>query len=69
MIVQEHYELNGIEFTRTFSDAGKCVTRDGEEYEEANDPTEYGRVYTESENDLPSISAEEALDIITGVVE
>lgn len=47
MIVQEHFEVNGQDFIRTTSDAGRYVVRDGVEYEEACDPAELGRTYTE----------------------
>lgn len=49
MIVQERFTINGREFIRTYSDAGRYVVRDGVEYSEANDPAEFGRVYTEGE--------------------
>ena len=47
MIVTEQYMINGRQFVRTYSDAGRYVVRDGIAYEEANDPAEFGRVYTE----------------------
>lgn len=49
-IVTETYELNDVSFVRTFSDAGRYVVGgvpEGE-YEEANDPAELLRAYTES---------------------
>ena len=49
MIVQENYTLNGRDFVRTWSDAGRCVVRDGVSYTEANDPAELGRTYTEGD--------------------
>lgn len=49
MIVQENYTLNGRDFVRTYSDANRYVVRDGVAYSEANDPAEFGRVYTEGE--------------------
>lgn len=48
MIVTETYDLNGITFTRTYSNAGYQVERDGCLYDEANDPASFGRTYTES---------------------
>jgi len=68
MIVTETIIIDGREFTRTYSDAGRYVCRDGASYVEAVDPAEFGRQYTEGEP-FEDISAEEALDIITGVVE
>lgn len=50
-IVTEIYELNGRQFARTYSDAGRYIIG-GEpygEYAEANDPAEYGRIYTEGD--------------------
>lgn len=49
MIVQETYELNGRQFVRTWSDGGRYVVGgDPEgEYEEANDPVDAQRTYTE----------------------
>lgn len=48
-IKQEHFEINGHDFIRTVSDAGRYVVRDGVSYEEANDPAELGRTYTEGD--------------------
>lgn len=71
-IKQEHFTVNGVDFVKTYSDAGRYVVG-GEpygEYVDATDPAEFGRVYTEGElidgNDLPP---EEALDILMGVSE
>lgn len=63
----ETYILNNKEFTRTYSDAGRYVVRDGISYEEANDPSEFGRTYTEGDIMEDSGSeAEEILNIIMG---
>ena len=48
-IKTEYFEVNGRDFIRTYSDAGRYVVRDGIEYEEACDPAEFGRTYTEGE--------------------
>lgn len=66
MIQTETMTINGKAFIRTYSDSGRYVVRDGVEYAEAIDPASLGRTYTESENMLPDISAEEALTIIVG---
>ena len=72
MIVQEHFDIEGREFIRTYSDANRFVVRDGVEYSEACDPAEFGRVYTEGEL-LPAediaAQAEEVLNILMGVSE
>lgn len=47
MIITEHFDVNGRDFIRTTSDSGRYVVRDGVEYEEACDPAEFGRTYTE----------------------
>lgn len=66
MIKTEEMTINGKAFIRTYSDSGRYVVRDGVEYAEAIDLASLGRTYTESENMLPDISAEEALTIIVG---
>ena len=73
MIVTEPYELNGRQFVRTYSDANRYVVRDGVAYSEANDPAEFGRVYTEG-NLIPETETDladkaEAYDILMGVSE
>lgn len=67
MIVQEHITINGKDFIRTFSDAGRFVVGGVPqgEYEEAIDPAELGRTYTEGDP-LPELPAEEALEILLG---
>ena len=72
MIRTETYMLGEREFTRTYSDANRYVVRDGVEYSEANDPSEFGRVYTEGELMPPediAAQAEEVLNILMGVSE
>lgn len=71
MIVQTHFDVNGRDFIRTVSDAGRYVVRDGVSYEEACDPAEYGRQYTEGDV-MPADESEladkaEAYDILMGV--
>ncbi len=75
MIVQEHFDVGGRDFIRTYSDAGRYVVRDGVEYSEACDPAEFGRAYTEGEL-MPPEEREgemeakaEAYDILMGVSE
>lgn len=66
MIITETYMLNGREFTRTYSDANRYVVRDGVEYSEANDPSEFRRTYTEGDIMDETSTAEEIVDILTG---
>lgn len=47
MIKTELLTINGKEFVRTYSDTGKMLERDGVLYEEAYDPADSGRTYTE----------------------
>lgn len=49
MIKTEQIMIKNTPFTRTWSDAGRYVVREGIEYEEAYDPTEFGRIYTEGD--------------------
>lgn len=68
-IKTDTYILNGREFTRTYSDSGHYVVRDGVSYSEANDPSEFGMVYTEGdlipEEEL-DVNFEDILNIILG---
>ena len=63
MIHIENITLNGRQYTRTYSDT-HYIERDGVEYEEAIDPIDSGRTYTESETPLPELSDSEVLEII-----
>ena len=49
MIKVETFYINDREFTRTYSDENRYVVRDGVSYEEACDPAEFGRTYTEGD--------------------
>lgn len=49
MIKTEQLIINGIEFTKTYSDEGFMVEREGVRYSEAIDPTKFGRVYVETD--------------------
>ena len=72
MIRTETYMLGEREFTSTYSDSNRYVVRDGVSYSEANDPSEFGRVYTEGELMPPediAAQAEEVLNILMGVSE
>lgn len=73
MIVQEHFDVNGRDFIRTYSDAWRYVVGDGVSYSEACDPAEFGRTYTEGDL-MPTEEREdelaakaEAYDILMGV--
>ena len=72
MVIYEDYGANsqGVALTRAYSDRNMMIARDGVEYEEAIDPTELGRTYTETEHTVEEITdAEyaEAGKILLGV--
>lgn len=70
----ETYELNGRQFTHTWSDDDRYILG-GEpygQYAEANDPTELGRTYVEGDLMPPediAAQTEEVLSILMGVSE
>lgn len=65
MIQTEHYRTreDGVELTRTYSDAGMMIERDGVRYSEAIDPAHLGRVYTETDEPIMTEEAGSDLDI------
>ena len=67
MIVTDNYETreDGVQLVRTYSDLGRKIMRDGVAYDEAIDPADSGRVYTEV-NEPTELTADEALEILTG---
>ena len=68
MIQTENFFIGEREFTRTYSDENRYVVRDGISYEEACDPTEFGRTYTEGDiiDGNSESNAEEILNILMG---
>jgi hypothetical protein len=60
MIKTENLTINGKAYVRTWSDLGMMIERDGALYEEAIDPAELGRAYTETEQPIPDAEATEA---------
>ena len=69
MIQTETITINDKQYTRTYSDAGMMIHGGVPEgnYDEAVDPAELGRVYTET--DIPiegETEAEEIVSILTG---
>lgn len=48
MIITENIIINGIEYKRTYSDAGFMVERDGIQYGAAIDPVNSNMSYTET---------------------
>lgn len=72
MIITEQITINNRQFTKTYSDSGYMVERDGAQYSEAIDPAEFGRTYTETDIPIEGESASEteqkaaAFDYLTG---
>ena len=56
MILTENLIIKGKSFVRTYSDSGFTIERDGFHYDEAIDPIEFGRVYTETDKLLDEIT-------------
>lgn len=69
MIRTEALTIGATNFIRTYSDACRYVVRDGISYEEAIDPAEFGRTYTEGDLIEDNATADEVLDILTGEAE
>jgi hypothetical protein len=59
MIITENMTINGKAFVRTYSDLGYMVERDGIRYDEAIDPVEFGRTYTETDERIEEEAAAE----------
>ena len=59
MIVTEYFmtRKDGVVLNRTYSDIGMKIERDGVMYDDAVDPAELGREYTET--DVPIENAED----------
>ena len=70
MIKTETFQINGIDFIRTFSDAGMKVHGGNPEndYDIAEDPAEFNRTYTETDIPIESDS-DTIIDILTGGAE
>jgi hypothetical protein len=73
MIITEELTVNGKAFTRTCSDSGYMVERDGVRYGEAIDPAELGRTYKETDETIEVYEMSEteekakAYDVLMGV--
>lgn len=64
MIVTEYYKTrsDGVVLNRTYSDKGMMIERDGVRYSEAIDPAELGRVYTETDEPIEILEADEVTE-------
>lgn len=59
MLRTETVTYGGKAYIRTWNDNGTMIQRDGALYEEAVDPIDSGRTYTET--DVPIVDASEAM--------
>lgn len=70
MIQTEPMTINNHHLIRTYSDAGFKIRKNGtdEIYDEAIDPADSGRTYSETDEpvDTSEADAEEIVDILTG---
>ena len=62
MLKIEIININGAEYQRTLSDAGFKIERDGIRYDEAIDPIDSGRTYTETDERIEADSTDEATE-------
>ena len=62
MIKTEEMKIYGKSFVKTYSDAGMMIERDGVRYSEAIDPAEFDRRYTETDEPIEPIEAEEVTE-------
>ena len=58
MIVTESQTINGRSLTKTYSDAGYMIERDGVRYGEAIDPAEFDRTYIETDEPIDAVENE-----------
>jgi hypothetical protein len=60
MLKTEKITINEKEYIRTWSDQWLMIERDGERYEEAIDPADSGRTYTETDVPCEPVDADDA---------
>lgn len=64
MIITEIITLNEKQFLYNYSDLGFQIERDGIIYDEAIDPIDSNRIYSEVENNDPEITNDEFVSMI-----
>lgn len=64
MIITETITINDTEYLHTYSDLGYKVERDGIQYDDAIDPMDSGRTYTEVVVEDEDISNEDFMKLI-----
>lgn len=67
MIQTETVTFNGKEYIRTWSDLSMMIERDGVLYEEAIDPADLGRTYTETDQPIVDESEAEEADYLAAL--
>ena len=57
MVITEYYKIraDGVALNRTYSDKGMMIERDGVRYDEAIDPDELNRQYTETDEPIETV--------------
>ena len=57
MVITEYYKIraDGVVLNRTYSDKGMMIERDGVRYDEAIDPAELNRQYTETDEPIATV--------------
>lgn len=61
MIISEIITINDKQYLHTYSSTGFTIERDGEEYGDAIDPVDSGRVYTETTNKIEGSVGEDEI--------
>lgn len=59
MIKTEIVKINGTQFLHNYSDTGMKISRSGVLYDDALDPIDSGRMYTETDVPVPVDDGEE----------
>ena len=67
MIIEEFFELNGIQHVRRYSNSGvKIASSDEIAYDVAEDLVSIGKVYHETDIPIEGETAEDVLNILLG---
>ena len=67
MLKTETVTINGKEYIRTWSDQSVMIERDGALYEEAIDPADSGRTYTETDQPIVHEGEAEEADYLAAL--
>lgn len=67
MVKIEIVTIRGKDYLRTWSDADLMIERDGALYEEAIDPVDSGRVYTETDQPIAHEGEAEEADYLAAL--